>query len=84
MLPHDKANIPSQADDDITDVSSENTDTLPSEAPLDGDQRTFDQETNQASLQGLRECLRHSSRDPRDPSKNCKTLRLGTHIIIHS
>ena len=44
MLCNGKVNTPSQVNDDIIDVSSENTDTLCSEAALDGDQETVDQD----------------------------------------
>ena len=67
-------NIPSQADDDIINVSSDNNDTLSSEVVLDGEQEVIDQGTNQASSQGLGERLRHNSREKRPPQRLTKEL----------
>ena len=43
LLGNGNVNTPSQVDDDIIEVSSENTDTLSSEVALNGDQETVDQ-----------------------------------------
>ena len=74
LLHNGKGNIPSQTDDDIIDVSSENNDTLSSEAALDGDQDTVDQETNQASLQSPGECVTRSAREKRPPQRLIEEL----------
>ena len=74
LLHNGKGNIPSQTDDDIIDVSSENNDTLSSEAALDGDQDTVDQETNQASLQSPGEYVRRSAREKRPPQRLIEEL----------
>ena len=74
MLHNGKMNTPSLVDDDIIDVSSENTDTPLGEAVLNKDQETVDQD---ASLQGSGECLRWSSQEKHPPQRlHCKTLML--------
>ena len=62
LLCNGEVNIPSQVDDDIIDVSSENNETLSSEAALEEEL-----EVNQAALQGPGECLRYSSREKHPP-----------------
>ena len=69
LLHHGKVNIPSEVDDNIMDVSSENNDTLSSKAALEEEQ-----ETNQAALQGPGECLKRSSREKRPPQNPIKEL----------
>ena len=54
LLCNGNVNTPSQVDDDIIEVSSENTDIPSSEAVLNEDQETVDQD---ASLQGPGECF---------------------------
>ena len=71
LLRNGDVNTPSQVDDDIIEVSSDNTDILSSEATLNGDQGIVDQD---ASLQGPGECLRHSSREKHTPQRLIKEL----------
>ena len=71
LLRNGNVNTPSQVDDDIIEVSSENTDTPSSEAVLNGDQETVDQD---ASLQGPGECLRRSSREKHPPQRLIEEL----------
>ena len=71
LLCNGNVNTPSQVDDDIIEVSSENTDTPSSEAVLNGDQETVDQD---ASLQGPGECLRRSSREKHPPQRLIEEL----------
>ena len=58
LLCNGEVNIPSQVDDDIIDVSSENNETLSIEAALEEEP-----EINRAALQDPGECLSHSSRE---------------------
>ena len=71
LLHNGNVNTPSQVDDDIIEVSSENTDTRSSEVALNGDQETVDQDV---SLQGPGECLRCSSREKHPPQRLIEEL----------
>ena len=71
LLHNGNVNTPSQVDDDIIEVSSENTDTTSSEVALNGDQETGDQD---ASLQGPGECLRCSSHEKHPPQRLIEEL----------
>ena len=64
-------NTPSQVDDDMIDISSENTDTPSGGAALNEDQETVEQD---ASLQIAGDCLRRSCREKHPPQRLMKEL----------
>ena len=64
-------NTPSQVDDDMTDISSENMDIPSGRAALNEDQETVEQD---ASLRIAGDCLRHSSREKHPPQRLIEEL----------
>ena len=64
-------NTPSQVNDDIIGVSSENTDTTSGGAVLNEGQETVEQD---ASLQIAGDCLRRSCREKHPPQRLMKEL----------